>query len=52
MKEVITKFLLITVSVAAIVSFVYGTLWTDVKDAKNDAQTQINNANASSLTTN
>lgn len=52
MKEVITKFLLITVSIAAVVSFVYGTLWTDVKNAKVDAHAQIESANTNSLTTN
>jgi len=49
MKEVITKFLLITVAVFAIVSFVYGTLWDDVKAIKDDTQVQITNANSSSL---
>lgn len=45
MKEVITKFLLIIVSVAAVVGFVYGTLWTDTQDVRNDTHTQIQNAN-------
>lgn len=50
MKEVITKFLLITVAVAAVVGFVYGTLWGDVKDVKDDVHTQIINANGTVFT--
>lgn len=46
MKEVITKFLLIIVAVAAIVGFVYDSLWLDTLAVKNNIHTQITNANS------
>ncbi|MDT3697882.1 MAG: hypothetical protein RO469_00525 [Thermincola sp.] len=49
MKEVMTKFLLITVAVVSIVLFVYGTLWDDVKAVKDDTHLQITDANSGSL---
>ena len=49
MKEVITKFLLITVAIFSIASFVYGTLWTDVKSVTSDTQAQIEKAQSSDL---
>ncbi len=48
MKEVVTKFLLIIVAVAAVVGFVYGTLWDDTQHVRNDTHTAIINANAPS----
>lgn len=50
MKEVITKFLLITVAVAAVTGFVYGTLWGDVKSVKDVTQTKITGANGTTFT--
>lgn len=50
MKEVITKFLLITVAVAAVAGFVYGTLWTDVQSVKTDTEKQITDANGKTFT--
>lgn len=49
MKEVITKFLLITVAIFSIATFVYGTLWTDVKTVTSDTQTQIEKAESGDL---
>lgn len=49
MKEVMTKFLLITVAVVSIVMFVYGTLWDDVKAVKEDTHLQITGVNSGSL---
>jgi len=45
MKEVVTKFLLIIVAVAAVVGFVYGTLWEDTQHLRDDTHQQILNAN-------
>lgn len=44
MKEVITKFLLIIVAIAAVTGFVYGTLWDDTKYVRNQTHAQIINA--------
>ena len=41
MKEVVTKFLLIIVAVAAVVGFVYGTLWEDTQSVKDTMHEQI-----------
>lgn len=49
MKEVITKFLLVAVAVAAVIGFVYGELWGDVKTVKNTTQTQITANGATAL---
>lgn len=49
MKEVITKFLLITVAIFSIVTFVYQALWGDVKTVTTDTQNQIKKATSSSL---
>lgn len=45
MKEVITKFLLITVAVAAVVGFVYGTLWEDTVDVRDKTHNEIQRGN-------
>lgn len=45
MKEVVTKFLLVMVAVAAVIGFVYGTLWDDTKAVKEAAHIQMDGAN-------
>ncbi len=44
MREVVTKFLLVIVAVAAVIGFVYGNLWTDTQDVRNRTHTSIKNA--------
>ncbi|MFA5881614.1 MAG: hypothetical protein WC834_05395 [Eubacteriales bacterium] len=45
MKEVVTKFMLIVVAVAAVMGFVYGTLWDDTEKIKDATHTQMVEAN-------
>lgn len=52
MKEVVTKILLIAVAVAAVVTFIYGAMWTETEKIKDSTITQIQDANASALPSN